>query len=216
MPRRGLEGSMIMAQRKRYSPEQVVRKLTTADRLLAEGKDVAAVCRELGVPEQSYYRSRNQFGGLKADDAKRLKDLERESSTLKRLLADAEVEKAALKVIARGTSSVHLTPIMSHMTGRLLPTPAPRAAGPATDCAGGQSERDIAAADRAEPKRVHEASAAPKSGPRWSHIWSHRPASTGRPQADRRGRGGCLLRPGEHGLGCPKTGEHGVPCTFNP
>ncbi len=70
--------------------------------VLAEGKDVAAVCRELGVSEQTYHRWRNQFGGLKADDAKRLKDLERENSTLKRLLADAELEKAALNEIARG------------------------------------------------------------------------------------------------------------------
>jgi transposase-like protein len=82
--------------------EQVVWKLTTADRLLAEGKDVAAVCRELGVSEPTYHRWRNQFGGLKADDAKRLKDLERENATLKRLLADAELEKAALKELARG------------------------------------------------------------------------------------------------------------------
>ena len=68
----------------------------------ADGKDVAAVCRELEVSEQTYYRWRNQFGGLKAEDAKRLKDLERENATLKRLLADAELEKAALKEIARG------------------------------------------------------------------------------------------------------------------
>jgi putative transposase len=92
----------IMATRKRHSPEQVVRKLMTADRLLSEGKDVAAVCRELGVSEPTYHRWRSQFGGLKADDVKRLKDLERENSTLKRLLADAELEKAALKEIARG------------------------------------------------------------------------------------------------------------------
>jgi putative transposase len=91
-----------MATRKRHSPEQVVRKLATADRMLGEGKDVADVCRELGVSEQTYYRWRNQFGGLKADDARRLKDLERENATLKRLLADAELEKAALKEIARG------------------------------------------------------------------------------------------------------------------
>jgi putative transposase len=91
-----------MTTRRRHTPEQVVRKLTQADRLLAEGKDVADVCRELGVSEQTYYRWRNQFGGLKADDAKRLKDLERENSTLKRLLADAELEKAALKEIASG------------------------------------------------------------------------------------------------------------------
>ena len=91
-----------MTTRRRHTPEQVVRKLTQADRLLADGKDVADVCREPGVSEQTYYRWRNQFGGLKADDAKRLKDLERENSTLKRLLADAELEKAALKEIASG------------------------------------------------------------------------------------------------------------------
>jgi transposase-like protein len=78
-----------------------VRKLMAADRLLAEGKDAAAVCRELGVSEATYHRWRNQFGGLKAEDAKRLKDLERENTTLKRLLADAELEKAALKEIAK-------------------------------------------------------------------------------------------------------------------
>ena len=70
--------------------------------VVGRGKDVAAVCRELGVSEPTYHRWRNQFGGLKADDAKRLKDLERENSALKRLLADAELEKAALKEIARG------------------------------------------------------------------------------------------------------------------
>ena len=91
-----------MTTRKRHTPEQVVRKLTQADRLLGEGKDVAYVCRELGVAEQTYYRWRNQFGGLKAEDAKKMKDLERENATLKRLLADAELEKAALKEIASG------------------------------------------------------------------------------------------------------------------
>jgi putative transposase len=85
----------------RHTPEQV-RKLTQADRLLSEGNDVADVCRELQVSEQINYRWRNQFGRLKADDAKRFKDLERENATLKRLLADAELEKAALKEIASG------------------------------------------------------------------------------------------------------------------
>jgi putative transposase len=65
------------------------------------GKRHAAVCHELGVSEAMYHRWRDQFGGLKAEDAKRLKDLERENSTLKRLLADAELEKAALKEIAK-------------------------------------------------------------------------------------------------------------------
>jgi putative transposase len=79
-----------------------VRKLTEADRLLAEGKDVADVCRALQISEATYHRWRNQFGGLKADDAKRLRELEKENSTLKRLLAEAELEKAALKEIAKG------------------------------------------------------------------------------------------------------------------
>lgn len=70
--------------------------------MLSEDKDVADVFRELQVSEQTYYRWRDRFGGLKADDARRLKDLERENATLKRLLADAEMEKAALKEIARG------------------------------------------------------------------------------------------------------------------
>jgi putative transposase len=91
-----------MATRKRHSPEQIVRKLMAADRLLAEGKDLAAVCRELGVSEATYHRWRNQFGGLKAEDAKRLKDLERENATLKRLLADAELEEIFSRPVDRG------------------------------------------------------------------------------------------------------------------
>ena len=59
-----------MATRKKHTPEQVVRKLATADRMLNEGKDVADVCRELQVSEQTYYRWRNQFGGMNADNAK--------------------------------------------------------------------------------------------------------------------------------------------------
>ena len=79
--------------RKRHTSEQVVRKLGQADRMLAGGSDIAGVCRELGVTEQTYYRWRNQYGGLKADDAKRLKELEKQNATLKRLLAEAELEK---------------------------------------------------------------------------------------------------------------------------
>ncbi|QBJ20866.1 IS3 family transposase (plasmid) [Kocuria marina subsp. indica] len=88
--------------RKRHTSEQVVRKLGQADRMLAGGSDIAAVCRELGISEQTYYRWRNQYGGLKADDAKRLKELEKQNATLKRLLAEAELEKAALKELAGG------------------------------------------------------------------------------------------------------------------
>lgn len=89
-------------QRKRHTPEQVVRKLGQADRLLSEGKTIADACRELVVTEQTYYRWRNQYGGMKADDAKRLKELEKQNATLKRLIAEAELEKSALKEVAEG------------------------------------------------------------------------------------------------------------------
>jgi putative transposase len=79
-----------------------VHKLIGANRFLAECKDTAAVCRELGVAEATYRRRRYQLVGLKAEDAKRLRDLECENTALKRLLADAESEKAALMVIAKG------------------------------------------------------------------------------------------------------------------
>ena len=83
-----------MATRKRHNPEQVVRKLMTADRLLGEGKDVAAVSRELGVSEATYHRWRNQFGGLKIEDAKRLKELERENATLGLLVTRRRRDRA--------------------------------------------------------------------------------------------------------------------------
>lgn len=98
----GKTGQIMTNSRKRHTPEQVVRKLGQADRMLADGGDVASVCRELGVSEQTYYRWRSQYGGLKAEDAKRLKELVKQNATLKRLLAEAELEKAALKELAEG------------------------------------------------------------------------------------------------------------------
>ncbi len=88
--------------RRRHTPEQIIRKLREADRLLGEGAEVAAVARHLEVSEQTYHRWRNQFGGMKVDDAKRLRDLERENSRLKRIVADKELEIDALREIARG------------------------------------------------------------------------------------------------------------------
>ena len=88
--------------RRRHTPDQIVRKLREADRMLSEGSDVAAVARHLEVSEQTFYRWRNQYGGLKANDAKRLKELERENTRLKRIVADKELEIDALKEIARG------------------------------------------------------------------------------------------------------------------
>lgn len=91
-----------MARRRRHTPEQVVRKLREADRLLAEGKATADVARHLEVSENTYHRWRNQYGGMKADDAKRLKELERENSRLKAIVADQALENRALKEVARG------------------------------------------------------------------------------------------------------------------
>ncbi len=89
-------------KRRRHTPEQVIRKLREADRLLAEGKTTAEVARHLEVSENTYFRWRNQFGGMKADDAKRLKELERENQRLKRIVADQALNIDALKEISRG------------------------------------------------------------------------------------------------------------------
>ena len=88
--------------RRRHTPEQIVRKLREADRLLGEGADIAEVARHLEVSEQTYHRWRTQFGGMKADDAKRLKDLERENRELKQIVADKELENRALREVAKG------------------------------------------------------------------------------------------------------------------
>ena len=87
---------------RRHTPEQIIRKLREADRLLAEGAEIADVARHLAVSEQTYHRWRNQFGGMKADDAKRLRELERENTRLKRIVADKELEIDALREISRG------------------------------------------------------------------------------------------------------------------
>ena len=78
-------------KRRRHTPEQIIRKLREADRLLAEGREVPEVAKQLEVSEATYHRWRAQYGGLKADDAKRLKELTSENTRLKRLLAEAEL-----------------------------------------------------------------------------------------------------------------------------
>ena len=85
-----------------HTPEQIIHLLRQAEVELAGGQAVPQVCRKLGVSEQTYYRWRKEYGGIRTDQAKRLKDLERENATLKRLLADAKLEKAALREISRG------------------------------------------------------------------------------------------------------------------
>jgi transposase len=96
------ERRTIEVKRRRHTPEQIVRKLREADRLLAEGIEVPEVAKALEVSEQTYHRWRAQFGAMKADDVKRLKELERENAQLKRLVADKELENLALREISKG------------------------------------------------------------------------------------------------------------------
>ncbi len=87
---------------KRYSPEEIISKLREAEVYLAEGVTVGEVIRRLGVNKITYYRWRKEYGGMKVEQAKRLKDLEKENARLKRLLADAELDKAILREAAEG------------------------------------------------------------------------------------------------------------------
>lgn len=87
---------------KRYTPEDVVRNLREADVLLSQGVTVAEVVRRLGVNKVTYYRWRKEFGGMKTDQARRLKDLERENARLKKLVADLSLDNAVLKEAASG------------------------------------------------------------------------------------------------------------------
>ena len=88
--------------RKRYSAEQIVNKLRQADVLLSQGQTVSQASKQIGVTDQTYFRWRKEYGGLKTDQARRLKELEKENARLKRLLADAELDKAILREAASG------------------------------------------------------------------------------------------------------------------
>ena len=88
--------------RKKHTAEEIIGKLREAEVLLAQGKKVPEVVRSLGVTEQTYYRWRNEYGGLKVDQAKRLKELERENARLKRAVADLTLDKLILKEAASG------------------------------------------------------------------------------------------------------------------
>jgi transposase-like protein len=87
--------------RKRFSAEEIVNKLRQADVELARGKTVSVACKQIGITDQTYFRWRKEYGGLKVDQAKRFKELEQENSRLKRLLAEAELDKAILREAAR-------------------------------------------------------------------------------------------------------------------
>jgi transposase-like protein len=88
--------------RKAFKPEQIINKLREAEVLLSQGSTVGEVSRRLGVTDQTYYRWRKEYGGMRVEQAKRLQELEKENSRLKRLVADISLDNAILKEAARG------------------------------------------------------------------------------------------------------------------
>src|SRR3954464_7046383 len=93
-------------KRIRHTPEQIIRQLREADAELAQGVPVADICKKLDIAENTYYRWRNQFGGIKADEMKRLRELEKENARLKALVADLSLDKVILKLIFYSCASV--------------------------------------------------------------------------------------------------------------
>lgn len=88
--------------RKIYKPEEIVNLLRQVEVAIANGKTTPQACKEVGIVEQTYYRWRREYGGLKIDQAKRLKELEQENGKLKQLVADLSLDKQVLEDLARG------------------------------------------------------------------------------------------------------------------
>ena len=97
-----LKESIFMPRAKKHSAEEIIPKLRAAELEIAKGRTAAEAAKKIGVTEQTYYRWRKEYGGLRTDQAKRLKELEKENARLKRLLADAELDKAILREAASG------------------------------------------------------------------------------------------------------------------
>ena len=98
--------------RKRHKPEEIVTKLRQVEVLTAQGRTVAEAIRSIGVTEVTYYRWRQEYGGLKGDQVKRLKELEAENTRLRRAVADLTVEKLILREAASGTSEPLSSPCL--------------------------------------------------------------------------------------------------------
>jgi len=90
--------------KKGYSPEQVINKLREAEILFSQGATITQVTKKIGISDNTYYRWRKEFGGMRIEQAKRLKELEQENSRLKRLVADLSLDNAILKEASRGNS----------------------------------------------------------------------------------------------------------------
>ena len=88
--------------RKHYTPEQIIKHLREAEILLGKGGTIGQACKNLGISEQTYYRWRREYGGMQVEQARRLKDLEKENSQLKRLVADLSLDNSILKEVSKG------------------------------------------------------------------------------------------------------------------
>ena len=88
-----------MAKRRGYSPEKIITKLREAEVLLSQGKTVAQTCKAIEVSEQTYYRWRKEYGGMTVNQAKQLKEMEKENARLKKLVADLSLDNAILKEV---------------------------------------------------------------------------------------------------------------------
>jgi transposase-like protein len=89
-------------KRVHHSPEQIVKKLREVEAGLSLGKTLEELCKQLGIAESTYHRWRNQYGGIKADEVRRLRDLEKENVRLKRIVADLTLDNSILREVARG------------------------------------------------------------------------------------------------------------------
>ena len=111
----------------KFKPEEIIAKLREAEVELARGKKIPETCKQIGVTEQTYYRWKKEYGGLRMDQAKRLKELEKENARLKRLLADAELDKAILKEAASGNFFYGSSPSVNPwLRSLLISTKPPR------------------------------------------------------------------------------------------
>ncbi len=90
--------------KKTYTPEQIINKLREAEVLLSQGSSIGKVSRKIGVTEQTYYRWRREYGGMRVEQARRLKELEKENARLKKLVADLSLDISILKEASRGNS----------------------------------------------------------------------------------------------------------------
>jgi putative transposase len=98
----GIQKGTGKMPKKTFTPEQIVAKLRQIEVLMSQGKTVPLACKEAGIVDQTYYRWRKEFGGLQLEQAKKLKDLQKENAQLKRALATLTLEKQVLKDIAEG------------------------------------------------------------------------------------------------------------------